>query len=144
MDGENPSTLERLATAARYTMVAIFAGAMALLLTQKVPSANAATPVAAAPSYLSFTTKIHKDAHFYITDTNRHVICVYTMLGDQLRLVSARRFDDDSRIVDATLKAPVALEGPGATRDDVINYTKNCTISLDALAKRCGQPKVEE
>jgi hypothetical protein len=144
MDGESPSILEKFAIGARYAMVAMFAGAIALLLTQKISVVNAATPVAAAPSYLSFTTKNNGNAHFYITDTNRKVICVYSLIGDQLRLVSARRFDDDSRIVDATFKAPFALEGPGATRDDVINYTKNCIPHLDALAKKCGQPKVEE
>src|SRR5688500_8052090 len=61
-------------------------------------SADAANPVSAATSYLSFTVRLGANSKFYITDTNRKVICVYSLAGEKLRLVSARKIDHDTKI----------------------------------------------
>jgi hypothetical protein len=135
--------LEKSAHLARYAMVALFA--IALSATWQSSGGpgdrvHAATPVSAAPSFLSFTAKVGGNGKFFITDTNRKVICVYSLTNDQLRLVSARKFDHDSRIRDGSIKAPVAMEGMPLTRDDADAYANSSQKVIDAVAKKYGQP----
>lgn len=142
---------ERAAIAARYLLLGL---GLAWLVTakqdasrvMKIDPAHASVPVGAAVSYLSFTTKDVGEGKFFITDTAKKVILTYTLNGEQLRLVSARKFDEDLRIVDGTIKAPESLEGAGQglTRDDVKAYAKNSKAQLDALAKRLGKEQMLE
>jgi hypothetical protein len=135
--------LEKAAHIARYAMVALFAVSLSATWQSSGGSGDrvhAATPVSAAPSFLSFTAKVSGNGKFYITDTNRKVICVYSLTNDQLRLVSARKFDHDSRIRDGSIKAPVAMEGMPLTRDEAEVYANNSQKVLDAAAKKYNQP----
>ena len=140
MSEEYPSFGEKLAALARYVLVAIFAVALVCgtWRAKSETQAFAATPVSAASSYLSFTAKANGGSKFYITDTNKKVICVYSLNSDQLRLVGARKFDQDSKVVDGSIKAPIALEGAGITREQVQQYLKNSQSVLDAEAKKYG------
>jgi len=104
--------------------------------------AEASNPVSAATSYLSFTVRLGTNNKFYITDTNRKVICVYTLAGEKLRLVSARNIDNDSKIVDGSIQAPIAIEGAGVTRTQAEQYAQNCKPLLDNLAKKYNQPVI--
>jgi hypothetical protein len=65
-----------------------------------VRSANAAG-ICSAPGYLALTTE--SDQNFYIIDTKKQVICVYTINGGQLLLTAARKFDYDCKIWDDSL-----------------------------------------
>jgi len=142
---------ERTAIAARYLLLGL---GLAWFVSAKpdasrvmhVDTAHASVPVGAAVSHLSFTTKDVGEGKFFITDTAKKVILTYTLNGEQLRLVSARKFDEDLRIVDGTIKAPESLEstGQGLTRDDVKAYAKNSKAQLDALAKRLGKEQMLE
>lgn len=140
MSVENPSVLERLAIVTRYLLVALFAAALVAGLNGSARPAHAAAPVGAAPNYLSCTIKAGGNNKLYITDTNKKVICVYALINDGVRLVSVRKFDADSRIVDGSLKAPVPLDGIGVTREGAHAYVKLCRPLLDAAAKKIGHP----
>lgn len=141
----------RTAIAARYLLLGL---ALAWFVSAKpevsnvahIETAHASVPVGAAVSYLSFTTKDVGEGKFFITDTAKKVILTYSLNGEQLRLVSARKFDEDLRLVDGTIKAPESLEsiGQGLTRDDVKTYAKNSKAQLDALAKRLGKDQMQE
>ncbi|HEY3322151.1 MAG TPA: hypothetical protein VGP72_16920 [Planctomycetota bacterium] len=92
---------------------------------------GAATPVAAAPSYISCTVKAASNSKFFLTDTTKQVICVYSLQGDQVRLVSARAFDHDRRLVDASVPT-------GMTREQAAQHVKSSQPALDALEKKHG------
>lgn len=142
---------ERVAVFARYLLLGL---GLAWFISAKpdasrvmqIDTAHASVPVGAAVSYLSFTTKDVGEGKFFITDTAKKVILTYTLNGEQLRLVSARKFDEDLRIVDGTVKAPESLEatGQGLTREEVKVYAKNSKVQLDALAKRLGKEQMQE
>ena len=142
---------ERTALAARYLLMALalgwfLNGGAKPQSVLRVDPAHASVPVGAAVSYLSFTTKDAGNGKFFITDTNKKVIVTYALNGETLRLVSARKFDHDLKLVDGSVKAPESLEGAnnGLTREDVKNYAKNSKAQLDALAKKYGQPGMQE
>ena len=141
MSEENGSVLEKLAIVSRYLLVALFAAALASgWFGASSDRAFAAAPVGAAPSCLSCTMKAAGNSKLYITDTNKKVICVYSLNGESLRLVSARKYDFDSRIVDGSM--PVhgkALDGIAATREAAQSYVKGCQPELDKLSKKIGQ-----
>lgn len=142
---------ERTAVAARYALLGLALvwfvharpepGRM-----MQINPAHASVPVGAAVSYLSFTAKDVGEGKFFITDTAKKVILTYSLHGDQLRLVSARKFDHDLRLVDGTVKAPESLEGAGngLTREEVKAYAKNSKMQLDALAKKLGKESMME
>jgi hypothetical protein len=126
----------------RYVLIAC---AAAWLLAREPQSAQASVPVGAAVGYLSFTANESGDGKFFITDTTRQVILTYSLSGGQLRLVSARRFDHDLKIVDGALKAPQSLEQTqGVTRDEALLYIRNSKPLLDALARKCGKASMVE
>lgn len=142
---------ERVAIVARYALLGLglawFVSAKPdASRVMKVDTAHASVPVGAAVSYLSFTTKDVGEGKFFITDTAKKVILTYSLNGEQLRLVSARKFDDDLRLVDGTVKAPESLEatGQGLTRDEVKVYAKNSKVQLDALARKFGKEQMLE
>jgi len=140
MSDENPCALEKLAHVSRYLLVALFAAALAAgWMTGNPDRASAATPIGAAPNYLSCTVKIGNNSKFYITDTNSRTVCVYSLIGDSIRLVSVRKFDFDSRVMDSSLNAPVPADGKSLTRDDAKNYAKNSQSQVEAALKKIGQ-----
>jgi len=142
---------ERVAIAARYVLLGL---GLAWFVSAKpdasrvmqIDTAHASVPVGAAVSYLSFTTKDVGEGKFFITDTAKKVILTYTLNGEQLRLVAARKFDEDLKVIDGTVKAPESLEatGQGLTRDEVKVYAKNSRAQLDVLAKRLGKDQIME
>ena len=143
MSEENPSVLERLAIAARYVLVALFATALASgWLAASSDRAYAATPIGAAPNYLSFTVKNAGNSKFYLTDTNLRTISVYALVNESVKLVSVRKFDVDSQVVDSSIKINgTSLESiNGATHDQAANYVKLCQPILDNFSQKFGNP----
>ena len=139
---EHQRISETLADCVRYLLAGLFALVIYSAFTFSDQKAHAANPVAAAPGYLSFTLRSAGNSKFYITDTNRKVICVYSLNGNELRLVSVRRFDQDSSIIDGSIKAPVAVEANGCTRDDAKVFVRNCKAILDEAARKYGQKSI--
>ena len=143
MPDDKSCALEKLAHISRYLLVALFAAALAAGWMNGNPDrASAATPVGAAPNYLSFTVKTAGNSKFYLTDTNLRTICVYALVNEGVKLVSVRKFDADSQVVDSSIKTArgtlEALNG-GATRDDAVNYAKLCQPILDAATQKFGE-----
>jgi hypothetical protein len=141
MPEENPSWAERLSLAARYLIVAALAMILSLLLFgAKNDHALASSPVGAVPSMISFTAKVGTDSKFYVTDTARKIICVYSLSGDKLRLVSARKYDIDQQILDSSLPVGITIEGGnGATREKAAEFLKASKPALDQQAKKFKQ-----
>jgi hypothetical protein len=141
MSEQKLSAGERLAIVTRYLCVAVFAVVIfGGGLGQKAPSLNplplnaayAAGGISSAPGYLSLTMKNGNNNKFYLVDTNRQMILVYALNNDQLRLVSARCFDVDRKILDGTIKAPMAIEGSnGVTYSEAEQYLKSVTPILE-------------
>jgi len=127
------SVSEQIAGFVRYMIIIVAAVALLSEFSgEHGARVHAATPVAAAPSYISFTAKANATNKFYITDTDKTTICVYTLETDKLRLVSVRKFDADSKIMDGTIKINgKTLEGVMATRNDAEQYAKNCQPILE-------------
>ena len=144
MSDENPSVLERLAIAARYALVALFAAALASgWLAATGDRAYAATPIGAAPNYLSFTVKNGGNSKFYLTDTNQRTICVYTLVNESIKLVGVRKFDVDSQVVDSSIKGhtfPALESANGVTREQAGVYVKLCQPTLDNASQKFGNP----
>jgi hypothetical protein len=100
---------------ARWTRLGLIAGiaiVAGLLMTNPhstslnpfvVNRANAEGGIAAAPGYLVLTVNVGAASRFYIIDTTKKVVCIYDVVGDKLRLVSARRFDFDGDIFDGSI-----------------------------------------
>ena len=85
----------------------------------------------------SLALRADKDSKFYIIDSNRRKILVYAFVNDLLRLVSARAFDCDDKIVDASIPAPKPLEGvKGVTRAMAEQYWNNVAAALLELEKK--------
>ena len=142
MSDENPCALEKLAHVSRYLLVALFAAALAAgWMTGNPDRVSAATPVGAAPNYLSFTVKSAGNSKFYLTDTNLRTICVYALVNESVKLVSVRKFDFDSQVVDSSIKVNnVALESMGgATREHAASFVKGCQNQLDAATQKFGE-----
>lgn len=138
---DTPSNSRRLATLARYAIVAAFAAAVFSGTGKSGRGASAATPVGAAPSTLSFTVRSGKDSRFYLTDGVRKTVCAYSLVNDQVLLVGARKMDEDVKIVDSSVKIP-GLNASGAmTREQAANYVKQRQPFWDALAQKYKQPK---
>ena len=98
-------------------------------------SAGGGGSVCAAPNYLALTASGSGKDKFYIIDTNKKIICLYQVQISEIRLVSARKFDEDERIWDAS--APLyknkPLEGgEGFTRSDAKDYADSLEKTLDA------------
>jgi hypothetical protein len=143
MPEENPCALEKLAHISRYALVALFAMALASgwLSGTGQDRVSAATPIGAAPNFLSFTVKTAGNSKFYLTDTNLRTIAVYSLEKESVKLVGVRKFDADSQIVDSSIKTArgtlEAVSG-GATREDAVNYAKHCQPILEAATAKFG------
>jgi hypothetical protein len=138
MREESTRLPERVALCARYLIIAGFAMVFSVMMWgAKDDRAHASSPVAAAPSVISFTAKINRDSKFYITDTSRKIICVYSLVGDKLRLVSARKYNHDSQILDSNLPGAITIEGGnGITAEQAEQYVKQAKPELDRVADK--------
>ena len=117
----------RWALRVRYALMAAIAVMVVLLLFQGPRSGSPryvlnsayAESVAAAPGFLAVMLPGGGGdvggggagggvggLRFYLVDTTKQVVCVYTMVGDRIRLVSAREYSRDMDIVDASLTVP--------------------------------------
>ena len=146
MAGEDRSFGEHVASAVRYIIV----GMIAVVLfgtsddgRSAMNRAYASGGIAAAPGYHA-TTINGTGSRFYITDTNAKIICVYSLHGERLKLVSARRFDNDEKVFDGSIKAPIAIEGgSGVNFEDTEKYVRNAKPAVDDLMKLIGRPPTE-
>lgn len=103
-----------------------------------------AEAVSAAPGYLMFTTDVGGQRKFYLFDSNKKVVCVYSLTGDALRLVAAREVSYDQQIVDTSM-AVRALDGSvirspeggtGITRETARKYAEGQQKLLKELDER--------
>src|ERR1017187_6492465 len=108
----------------RYVLLAAIAVLLGLIVTTphypQIISRAQAEGISAAPGYLLTTMGVGQGERLYIVDTNKQVICTYSVTGDQLRLQSARKFDNDLTIPDASfsIQGVGKIEGGnGITRD---------------------------
>jgi hypothetical protein len=127
---------DKLARVTRLVLLGGIAIIAALLVTSPRPLENPfaisraqAEGIAAAPGYLSMTVTVGNQSKFYIIDSNKKVICVYDIVGDKARLVSARKFDFDSDIFDGSLavqpKFARGIEGgSGIDRKEAKEYSE--------------------
>jgi hypothetical protein len=115
MTAEQKTTGDKLAFAARM-LILTGIGVLAILIATvpsgtanplRVGNAQADGGIASAPGYLALTTLEGNNSRFYLINSDRKTICVYTLNGGMLRLVSVRKFDEDSKIFDASV--PVTL-----------------------------------
>lgn len=125
--------LERLASWTRFLLLAAIAVVLGLILTSPeyplIMSRAHADSLSAAPGYICTSIAAANAERFYLVDTNKQVICVYSVVQDSLRLQSARKFDYDSSIPDGSHQITVGnkslrLEGNanGISRDEAKLY----------------------
>lgn len=66
--------------------------------------------VGAAPGFVAVSLQDtggrNQEAKIYLIDTNKRVACVYAFRNEKIRLVSARRFEQDMDILDASEPVP--------------------------------------
>ncbi|MFH0938832.1 MAG: hypothetical protein V1899_06090 [Planctomycetota bacterium] len=146
MTSESKSFVEKLAYMMRVVLIGMIIVVAVLMITSSHQSANPfsisranAEGICATPGYLVLTASIGGANKFFIVDTNKQVICVYGMVGDKLRLVSARKFDFDSDIFDGSLQigAMRGIEGGnGVTRAEAKIYSEGLKKAWDALPKK--------
>lgn len=141
--GMKPTLSERLSTLSRIALVAAIVVVTVLIVVGprnhgvsnplEISRAQASS-LGAAPGYLMLTLPVGQASALYITDTNKQVIVGYTIAGDKLRLVSARKFDFDSDIFDMSIQAPngrVPEGGNGITRDEAEVYAKHIAKAFE-------------
>jgi len=74
---------------------------------------------------------------FFIIDTAKNVICVYSLTGEKIRLVNARKYDYDADIPDASLDVGGmrAFEGGnGLSRNEAKAYSEGLKKMMEAGA----------
>lgn len=157
---EKPTVFERITQAARFALLTAISVIAALILTAPRTETGLGNPfmmrpamaegaggagggISAAPGYLMLTIGINGTDKFYIVDTNKQTICVYSVLGDKLRLVSARKFDFDSEIPEGSLRATgddgrsyVLEAGNGFNREEAKTYSKYVKQAIEAAKPR--------
>lgn len=99
--------------------------------------------LSAAPDYLAFSANFTNNSKFYLIDTTKHVICVYQLKDDKIRLTAAREFSKDTDIVDSSLdlaggdgkqmRSPEG--GSGFDRGEAENYQAGLKKLLEATEK---------
>ncbi|HEY3318886.1 MAG TPA: hypothetical protein VGP72_00210 [Planctomycetota bacterium] len=133
MNNEPVPRSERLAYSARLLLLGAIATVATLIFVaprnEGIPlgigKAHAEGSVCAAPGYLMLTMSVGAASRLYVNDTNKQVLCVYEVTGDKLRLWSARKYDFDETIFDASIqgaggKTPEG--GNGITREEAKAY----------------------
>ena len=140
MADEKRSFLEQAAVLTRYLVVAVIAVIVFGAATSVQRSGNqvfASGTVSSLPGHLTLTLKPGTNNKFYLVDTYRKIILVYFLSGEKLRLVSARPFEQDSKILDSTIKAPIAIDGGyGATATEAEQYAKNSNAIIENEKKK--------
>lgn len=105
-----------------------------------VGRAQADGSVCAAPGYLMLTMSIGANSKLYLNDSNKQVLCVYEVTGDKLRLVSARKYDNDATIFDMSIPSAkggkVPEGGNGITRDEAKIYGEEIQKSFADYKKK--------
>jgi len=141
------SFADKLATATRFCLVAGIAIVGALILAGpdrglpnpfQLQRATAEGGIAAAPGYLVLSTNA-SGSRFHIIDKNKQVICVYTMIGDKLRLQSVRKFDFDGDIYagDIETNRLKGIEGGnGIDRKDAKEYSETIKKMREDFEKK--------
>src|SRR5438046_3059969 len=103
MSEKKPLT-ERLARWTRFALLAAIAVVLGLIVTTprdetsdypRLMNRAQAEGIAAAPGYLLTSIGISNADKLFLVDTTKQVICTYGVTNDQLRLQSARKFDND-------------------------------------------------
>jgi len=146
MTNEPESFGDKLARFTRVVLIGAVVVVAVLLITNPPQSANPfsigraqADGLCASPGYLVLTANLGGASKFYIIDANKQVICVYDMVGDKLRLVSARKFDFDSDIFDGSLQvgAVRGIEGGnGITRGEAKMYSEGLKKMWEEATKK--------
>jgi len=143
------SIADRASGIARFVLLAGIAVVAALILSNpdtrnaanplRVSTAQANGGICSAPNYLALTAGAGNEDKFYVIDTNKKVICIYRIETAQIRLVCARKFDEDEKVWDPSL--PLlrnrALEGAdGVTRNDAKDYADQLQKFLESGKKK--------
>ena len=108
-------------------------------------SANAEL-ISAAPGFLALSANIagiNTSSNFYLIDSTKHVICVYQLKGEKIRLTAARQFEKDTDIVDSSLdvtggdgRVVKSFEGGnGLDRAEAENYAEGLKKLVEAAEK---------
>lgn len=141
---------DRMARVARFALLTAIAVVVSLLLigsqNQNRGSMNPfhmgqaqADAMSAAPGYLALTVNLGA-GHFHIIDTDKKVICVYSMVGDKAHLVSARKFDSDSDILAGDIPTPKHPQGlgggNGVSRTEAKEYADEVQKMIEAIAAK--------
>ena len=134
----NHSFLAKAGAVVRYILVAGIAVMIGLIVTSpqypQIISRAQADGISAAPGMLMTTLGAAVGERLYLVDTNKQVICTYSASGDQLRLVSARKYDYDLTIPDASIGKPIRIEGGnGITRDEAKTAGEAIKAMIDAV-----------
>lgn len=142
MPEPEPTLSYKLALLTRYIIVALFGVLVFSGLSGEHDAGqlHANGGIAAAPSHLCLNVRANQ--RFYVVDTiaSPRRICVYSLNGDELRLVSARRIETDLNIFDGSIKVPRSIEGgTGVTADDADAYLN--AIKQDAEVRKAAAPK---
>jgi hypothetical protein len=143
------SIAERTSGVARIILLAGIAVVGALILSNpdnrnaanplRVGTAQAAGGICATPNYLALTAGAENNDKFYLIDTNKKVICMYRIETASIRLVCARKFDEDEKIWDPSipLLRNKPLEGAdGVTRSDAKDYADLLQKFLESGKKK--------
>ena len=105
----------------------------------RVGNAQANGGICSAPNYLALTAGAGDNDKFYVIDTNKKVICIYRIQTASIRLVCARKFDEDEKVWDPSipLLKNRPLEGAdGVTRADAKDYADSLQKFLDSGKKK--------
>jgi len=152
MGDAETSFAERSGKTARLVLITAVAVVAGLLVldgrrgqtsgTLLIPPALAQSGIAAAPGHLAFAMDTRNPAaRFYLVDTDKRMICVYQLVNEQLRLVSARDITNDSDIRDSTeairtkTKFAPAFEGQNGLD---VEQTKKYLEAQNALDEATG------
>lgn len=132
------SMSETIAVASRYVIVALFGLLVFGGLTGE-KSTRAEAGICAAPEYLCLN--ITNGRKFFVCDTAAKRILVYSLKGDDLRLVSVRKMDADLNIVDANnIKNVKGVQGTsGWTSDEAEAYLEAIKKQPDVV--KAADPK---
>lgn len=105
-----------------------------------VSSAQANGGICSAPNYLALTAGGGGNDKFYVIDSNKKVICLYRIQTAEIRLVCARKFDEDEKIWDPSiplLRNNKPMEGSdGVTRSEAKDYADLLQKFLESGKKK--------
>ncbi len=155
---EEPRTASTLtfARSVRKLLLASIFGMVVLILSASLTGERSLNPfalksanaelISAAPGFLAMSANIagmQTNSNFYLIDSTKHVICVYQLKGDKIRLTAARQFEKDTDNVDASLdvtggdgRVVKSFEGGnGLDRAEAENYAEGLKKLVEAAEK---------